>query len=62
MEINRISTDELADLLRIAKSTARSFVNGNRQITAEKAVEIEKRIGIPRETLRPDIFVRRMSA
>jgi len=41
------------------ESTVRSWVNGNRPITAETALLIEKATGIPRETLRPDLFVRR---
>ena len=54
-----INYSELARRLKFEEPTARSFVNGSRPITAERAVMIENRIGIPRETLRPDIFVRK---
>jgi plasmid maintenance system antidote protein VapI len=59
LEIHGISATELATRLRMPEPTVRSMVNGNRPVTAEKAVAIEVRIGIPRETLRPDIFVKR---
>lgn len=55
----RISLTELAERLQIPAPTARSLVNGARPITAERAKQIEEKIGIPRETLRPDLFVRR---
>ena len=59
LEINGMSASELAAKLGFNASTTRSFVNGNRPIQAETAVEIERKIGIPRETLRPDLFVKR---
>lgn len=58
-ERHRISQSELADRLDIPEPTARSLINGSRQITAERALAIEGRLGIPRETLRPDLFVKR---
>lgn len=47
-----------AKSLGIAESTLRSLENGNRTITAERAVEIEERTkgGLTRHQLRPDIF------
>lgn len=58
-ELHSLSAEDLAERLGWPAPTVRSLVNGNRTLTAERAVEIEKRIGIPRETLRPDLFVRR---
>ena len=58
-EINGISRAELAERLGEVDATVRSWVNGHRAVSAETAVMIERKIGIPRETLRPDIFVKR---
>jgi plasmid maintenance system antidote protein VapI len=60
-ELHKISQAELADRLSIPESTARSLVNGTRPITPDRALEIEGRLGIPRETLRPDMFVKRVA-
>ena len=54
-----ITQVELAQRLGIPEPTTRALVNGSRPVTAERALQIEKAIGIPRETLRPDLFVRR---
>lgn len=54
-----INYSALAERLKFEEPTTRSLVNGSRPITAERAVMIENRIGIPRETLRPDLFVKR---
>jgi plasmid maintenance system antidote protein VapI len=58
-EIHGLSRAELADKLGYPPPTVRSWVNGHRPISAETAIHVEKMIGIPRETLRPDLFVRR---
>ncbi len=58
-QINGLTVADLAKQLKWTPSTVRSFVNGNRLISAERAVKIEGQLGIPRETLRPDIFVKR---
>lgn len=58
-EIHSLTSVELAAKLSRPAPTVRSWVNGNRPVAAETAVHIEKKIGIPRETLRPDLFVRR---
>ena len=58
-EIHGISFAELARRLDMEASTVRSMANGWRPVTAETAVYIEGKLNIPRETLRPDIFVRR---
>ena len=59
LQINGITQVELAAALEIPEPTARALVNGSRPITAERAVAIERKLGIPRETLRPDLFVKR---
>jgi plasmid maintenance system antidote protein VapI len=59
-ELHGISAAELARRLEMAATTVRSMVNGWRPVTAETAVYIEKKIGVNRDTLRPDIFVRRV--
>ena len=51
-----ISTDEIAKQLGVAASTLRSWENGNRQLSAEMAVKVEKLFGIARASLRPDVF------
>jgi plasmid maintenance system antidote protein VapI len=58
-DLHRISQAELADRLGIPEPTARALVNGSRTVTAGRALEIEQKLGIPRETLRPDLFVKR---
>ena len=58
-QLEGISLTQLAERLKLPAPTVRSLVNGSRPIVAERAVEIEKKLGIPRETLRPDLFVRR---
>lgn len=59
LEIHGLNIRELADRLEMPATTVRSWVNGWRPIAAENAVRIEHAIGVPRETLRPDIFVKR---
>lgn len=53
---HRLSSAALAKLIGIAESTGRSLENGNRRVTPEMAVEIEKAIGIPRKKLCPEFF------
>lgn len=55
-EKHGLSCAEIGKLLGIAEPTARSLENGNRRITPEMAVEIEKALGIPRQKLVPDFF------
>ena len=54
-----ITRRELAFRLGFDEDTTKSLVNGYRPVTAKRAVTIEEKIGIPRETLRPDLFVKR---
>lgn len=58
-EIEGITREELASRLGENAPTVRGWVNGHRSVSPEVAVKIERKIGIPRETLRPDIFVKR---
>lgn len=51
-----LSCEEMARLLGVAESTVRSLENGTRRIAAERAVAIERAIGIPRHELCPEIF------
>lgn len=53
---NGLSCAQMGKLLGVAESTARSLENGNRSITAERAVAIELAIGIPRAELCPEVF------
>lgn len=46
----------MGKLLGVAESTVRSWENGHRPITAERAVEFERVIGIPRDRLCPKVF------
>jgi DNA-binding transcriptional regulator YdaS (Cro superfamily) len=51
---NNLSLEALGSLMGVNKSTVLRWEEG--QVTAERAVEIEAAIGIPRHELRPDIF------
>ena len=51
-----MSADELARKLKVSEISIRSYENGARQPSALRAIDFEKRIGIPREELRPDLF------
>jgi len=51
-----LSCVDLGKKLGIAASTVRSFENGNRVISAETAVEIEKLLGIERSAIRADLW------
>ena len=54
--VHGLSCSDLAKKLGIAEPTLRSFENGNRKVSAELAVEIERITGITRAAVRPDIF------
>lgn len=55
---NGLTPQALARKLRIAMSTLRSYENGSRVVPAEFAVNVvEKRLGIHRAEIRPDLFV-----
>ena len=51
-----LTTKALSGVLGIAPSTIRSIENGTRRVTAELALVIEKKTGIARASLRPDLW------
>lgn len=51
-----LSANEVAAQLGIAASTLRSYENGNREVGGDLAVKIEKKLGIDRVLIRPDLF------
>jgi DNA-binding transcriptional regulator YdaS (Cro superfamily) len=53
-----LSAKQLADVLQISEVSVRSLENGWRNVTAERAKQIERvsKGAIKREQLRPDIF------
>ncbi len=53
---------DLAKKLGIAEPTVRSFENGHRIISAEMAVTIEDRLGIPRYKIRADLWPEQAAA
>lgn len=57
-----ISRQEMAKLLGCSVAMVQHVESGARRPSAETAVEWEKRIGIPREEIRPDIFKRDRAA
>ncbi len=55
---HNLSASDVAARLKISPVTVVSYENGNRIIDADRAVDIEKKIGIDRSVLRPDLFKR----
>jgi DNA-binding XRE family transcriptional regulator len=53
-----IPPKDLALRLGIAESTLRSIENGNRKVTPDLAVVIEREIGIPCSEFFPEMFAR----
>lgn len=51
---NNLSLEALGAKFGVNKTTVMRWEDG--QVTAERAVEIEAALGIPRSKLRPDIF------
>ena len=47
---------EAAKLIGVSTTIVWQWENGTRRVSAERAVEIERITGIPREQLRPDLF------
>ena len=50
------SRDDVAAMLNVDHATVWRWEKGELRITAERAVEIERTLGIPRANLRPDLF------
>lgn len=53
---HNLSRRDLAEKLDLTPGMVGHIENGIRGISAERAVDIERRIGIPRVLLRPDLF------
>lgn len=51
-----MTQEQLAVVLGVSYATVNHILNGRRRITPEKAIEWEKKIGIPRASLCPEIF------
>lgn len=51
-----LSQEGLGVLIGVGRALITHIENGRRRITPEKAIEWEKKIGIPRATLCPEIF------
>lgn len=54
----RLSVTAAARILDVSKATASKWKAGVQQIPAEKVARVSDLTGIPRETLRPDIFAK----
>lgn len=55
-EKHGLTQEDLARKLGVSRQMVGFIESGEREITAENAVEWETEIGIPRAQLRPDIF------
>lgn len=53
---NNILQEELAERLGINQGTVSNIERGARNVSAAFAEEIENKINIPKEDLRPDLF------
>ena len=49
---------QLAKRLKVSRQMVAALENGTRPYTADMALRIEKKLGIPREMVRPDYFTR----
>lgn len=55
---NNLTQAQLAKRLKLSRQMVAALETGRRPYTADMAVHIEKRIGIPRARIRPDYFSR----
>lgn len=53
---SELSQREVADKLGVSRQMVGFLENGEREFTADMAVMIEKKLGILRSKLRPDLF------
>ena len=53
---NQLSQQDIADKLGVSRQLVGMLETGERTYTADMAVLIEKKIGIPRVKFRPDLF------
>jgi len=51
-----LSAEEVAGWFGISETTLRSYENGHRKVPPEFAVDFEKRTGVPRNKLLPNLF------
>jgi transcriptional regulator with XRE-family HTH domain len=57
-----LTQQEVADQLGVSRAMVAALESGVRNFTAEMAVNIERKLGIDRVLIRPDIFRRRAVA
>jgi len=55
----RLSQQQLAEKLGISRQMVGMLETGERDCTAEMCLLIEKKLGIPRETILPELFIRK---
>lgn len=55
---NNLTAAQLAKTLKVCPASVTHYENGIRRIDAERAISIERLIGIDRADLRPDLFKR----
>lgn len=55
-EANELKVNEAAEKAGVTSAMWSRWEHSVRQVPAERAVELERRIGIPRHLLRPDLF------
>lgn len=55
-EKHDLSQDELAEMLGVSRQMIGLIESGRRKVKPEKAGPWEKKTGIPRAKLRPDVF------
>lgn len=58
-EANDLSQQQLADKLGISRQMVGMLETGERGFTVEMCLLIERKLGIQREHVRPDFFVRK---
>lgn len=54
LDLHGLNASDLANAMGVNKSTVSRW--GSKKLPAERAIEIEAAVGIPREHLRPDLF------
>ena len=57
---HKLTQEEFARTMRVSKGLIWQWLNGHTEITAERAVEIERATegAVPREETRPDLYRR----
>jgi transcriptional regulator with XRE-family HTH domain len=58
-EENELSQQQLADRLGISRQMVGMLETGERDCTADMCLLIEKKLGIPREEILPELFIRK---